>query len=273
MLTALDVNNAATWLAAFFMLFSFCATASSIYIVNDLLDLPSDRRHPRKSKRPIPSGQLPIVPAVALAGVLATVGLALSSYVGALYLVLIYAAISVSYSLALKTFPLVDIFILAALYTIRLIGGGIATEHPVSLWLFGFSGFIFLSLALVKRTGELKATAPTIGNQLVSRRGYYTEDLPILQMFGCAAAFSSSVVLALFVGSSRAFEQYQTPEALWLIVPMVLFWQCRLWLATSRGYMHDDPIVYASKDWVSWFVAAGVLAAMFAAASGIILLA
>jgi hypothetical protein len=90
-------------------------------------------------------------------------------------------------------------------------------------------------------------------------------------MFGCASAFSSGVVLALFVGSSSAFQQYTAPEVLWLIVPILILWHCRLWLATVRGNMHDDPIVYTFRDWVSWVVGATILLIMLAASAGITL--
>ena len=161
-----------------------------------------------------------------------------------------------------------DVFLLAGLYTIRVLGGGIATEHPASVWLLAFSGFLFLSLALVKRTEEMLAVARSDGERSASRRGYMVEDVPILQMFGCSSAFASSVVLALFVGSTAASQNYRSPEMLWIIVPLILFWQCRLWLSTARGWMHDDPIVFAMRDWVSWLVVISVLAVVAAAAYG-----
>src|SRR5262249_47862916 len=144
-------------------------------------------------------------------------------------------------------------------YTLRLIGGGMATEHPVSLWLLTFSGFLFLSLALLKRTGELLTAARARNDQIHARRGYHPSDATTLQIFGCASAFASSVVLALFVGSPAASAQYPSPGLLWGIVPLILFWLCRLWLLTVRGHMHDDPIVYVARDWMSWIVAGAAL--------------
>jgi 4-hydroxybenzoate polyprenyltransferase len=185
-------------------------------------------------------------------------------------IIAIYTALSVSYSLAFKEFPLVDVFMLAALYTIRVMGGGVATGHHASLWLLAFSGFLFLSLALIKRTEEMSAVARSSGDRVAARRGYQASDVPILQTFGCASTFASSVVLALFVGSTSASVQYNSPELLWGIVPLILFWQCRLWLSTARGWMHDDPIVFAATDWVSWIVAGGVLVLLAAAAYGFV---
>jgi len=270
MLAAHAVADPWAWLSAFAILASFCATASSIYLVNDLLDIASDRRHARKRNRPIASGAISIPDAIGLSVVLLATGLVLASVTGALLVVVTYAALSTSYSLVLKRFPLVDVFVLAALYTLRILGGGVATGHPPSLWLLAFSGFIFLSLALVKRTEELLAIERSGGGYKNARRGYQAEDRPLLQMFGCASAFAASVVLALFVGSSAAFQTYQAPEILWLIVPIILFWLCRLWLATGRGYMHDDPIVYAARDWVSWIAASSIGVVAIVAATGIV---
>jgi 4-hydroxybenzoate polyprenyltransferase len=185
---------------------------------------------------------------------------------GGAFVVATYAILSFLYSVWLKTFPLVDVFVLAGLYTLRIIAGGVATHHPVSLWLLAFSGFTFLGLACVKRCGELFEARGDAEAFIAGRRGYAPGDYRILEIFGCASAFSSSVVLALFVNSASAMQLYNTPEILWLVVPLILFWQCRLWLATARGYMHDDPIVYAIKDWVSWLTAVCATAIMAVAA-------
>ena len=244
------------------MFASLCATASGIYLVNDVTDLAADQLHPRKRLRPFASGALPLPIGAALAAALVTTGFVLALAVGALPLLLAYAVISLAYSLAFKQFPLVDVFILASLYTLRIIAGGVASQHPVTLWLLAFSMFLFLSLALVKRTAEMTAVA---ADRATTRRGYYPEDRIVLFMLGIASTFSSSVVLALFISSNAALQEYRAPEILWGIVPLILFWQCKLWLATERGHMHDDPIVYAARDWVSWLVASTALLMMLVA--------
>jgi len=123
----------------------------------------------------------------------------------------------------------------------------------VSPWLLGFSGFLFLSLALVKRVSEL-ARLRSASQKKTDRRGYLVEDLSTLQMFGISTTFASAVVLSLYVQSATASSLYRRPELLIGLIPLFMFWQCRLWLSTARGYMHDDPIVYAARDWVSWSV-------------------
>jgi 4-hydroxybenzoate polyprenyltransferase/phosphoserine phosphatase len=250
-------------LGAFVMFASLCATASSIYIVNDLTDLAADRSHPRKRLRPFASGALPLSFGAALAALLITVGVMLAAAVGTASWLIAYAAVSLAYSLGCKQFPLLDVFILASLYTLRIVAGGVASHHPVTLWLLAFSMFTFLSLALVKRVAEL--TAVPDSDFSPARRGYRAGDRNILAMFGIASSFSGSVVLALFISSNAAVEEYRAPEILWAIVPIILFWQCRLWLATERGHMHDDPIIYAAHDSVSWLVAlAAVTTVLFA---------
>lgn len=247
-------------IGAFYIFAAFCAAASGIYLFNDLMDLRADRLHPRKRDRPFASGALSLSFGLVLAGALIACGIGLASLCGAAWLLVTYAAISLAYSLAFKNYPLLDVFILAALYTLRIVAGGVASHHLASLWLLAFSGFTFLSLALVKRVSDMPQAHRLGSNGAVTRRGYFSEDRLMLIIFGVAAAFSSSVVLALFVGSTAAFQQYRTPEILWGLVPLVLFWQCRLWLSTERGFMDDDPIIYASRDWVSWLVAVAAAA-------------
>ena len=234
---------------------SFCVTASGLYLINDFLDLAADRRHLRKRNRPLASGRLSLQLGAVLATALLAMGIALAVFVGAAQPLLIYAGISLAYSIVLKTYPLVDVFTLAALYTLRIVAGGVVSGHQVTLWLLAFSGFTFLSLALVKRAGELMAIHQASSEPAETRRGYRLEDAQIILMFGISSAFASSVVLALYVNSAAAAQQYGSPEVLYGLVPLMLFWQLRLWLSTERGNMHDDPIVYALRDWVSWIVA------------------
>jgi 4-hydroxybenzoate polyprenyltransferase/phosphoserine phosphatase len=262
--TAHALPDARAWLGAIVLFAAFCVCASAIYIFNDLFDLKADRRHATKRRRPLANGDLPLTPGVAIAAALLCAGIGLASLAGALGVIIVYVAASLAYSVKLKESPLVDVFLLAGLYTIRLYGGGEATGYQLSFWLLAFSSFLFLSLALVKRVGELTALGQS-GGRLAVRRGYGVEDSPILQMFGCAAAFSSCVVLALYVQSEWVLQRYSSPGLLWGIVPLMLFWQCRLWLSAARGYIHTDPIIYASRDWVSWLIAAALLALLSAA--------
>jgi len=236
---------------------AFCAAASGIYLINDLLDLESDRHHPRKRNRPFASGELPLQ--FGLAGpILAASALAIGYAVsfGVMIIVSIYIFLSLVYSKYLKTKPLVDVFCLAALYTIRVFAGGVASNSGVSIWLLNFSGFLFLSLGFLKRYAEYSSGDRTKNSAVNRRRGYTGEDSNLIMMMGVGSSFLSSLILGFYVNSMQATIAYRNPLLLWGIVPLILFWQCRMWLSTVRGYMHDDPIVYAAKDKISYCVMA-----------------
>jgi 4-hydroxybenzoate polyprenyltransferase len=253
MLCAGNFDDVAGWIATAEVFGAFCAIASSIYLLNDICDLGADRAHPRKSRRPFASGAASIAHGLIAAPVLLALGVGLGWYGGSPHALLVYALLSLAYNVRLKEMPLVDIFVLTALYSVRVFGGGEASAHPVSLWLLGFSSFTFLSLALIKRVSELLRIEMQHGKQ-AARRGYFTQDLPMLMMMGVAASFTSAMILTLYIQSDTASHAYFHPKTLWGVVPLLLFWQCRLWLATARGYMHDDPIIYTARDWVSWMV-------------------
>jgi len=245
--------------AAAAMFVAFSMTASAIYIVNDLLDLAADRSHPRKQKRPFASGDLQLSYGV-LGPVLLVAGLALAWFaisVHAFLMLLIYVFVTTAYSVYLKTKPLVDVFTLAGLYSIRILAGGVATRIHVTIWLLGFSLFVFLSLAFLKRSSELTVAAAE-GRTASGRRAYRPWDENLLRTMGIASAFTASLSLSLYLGSDVARQHYLAPIWLWLVVPLVLFALGRLWLSGTRGYMTDDPIVYACKDRVCWIVFACV---------------
>jgi 4-hydroxybenzoate polyprenyltransferase len=230
---------------------AFCAAASGVYVVNDLLDLESDRDHPRKRTRPFASGRLPLSFG-ALGPLLLLTGLGIAVSVSLLTgaVVAAYIVVSVGYSWYLKTQPLVDVFTLSLLYTLRLCAGQVALNIEPSMWLFSFSGFVFLALALLKRVSEYHAIAKS-GTSYDTRRGYSARDLEMLKSMGMSSTFASAVVLGLYINSESAALLYQNRILLWGIVPILLFWQARMWLAVTRGKMTDDPIVYAASDWVS----------------------
>ncbi len=204
MIMAHAVADPHAWGNAFVMLLAFCAAASSIYITNDLVDLEADRRHPRKRRRPLANGSLPIPLGVAMAIGLFVIGLVAANAVGALAVIILYVGASTAYSFFLGKKPT---WTCSCLQGFTPSGCWAAASRPNIRLRSGcsaFSGFLFLSLALVKRTEEMLAVARSDGERSASRRGYMVEDVPILQMFGCSSAFASSVVLALFVGSTAA---------------------------------------------------------------------
>ncbi len=246
--------SARAWIGSLAIAAAFCLIASGIYLLNDISDLAADRAHPRKSRRPFASGKSPIAAGLVLAPVLILIGLLIGAVTSGLPVLIIYLAVSLTYNFWFKEKPLIDVFTLAALYTVRLFGGGEASGHVVSLWLLGFSSFLFLSLGLIKRVSELRRLRATASPSNALRRGYTVEDIAVLEMFGVAASFTSALVLSLYVQSDAALGLYGNPAMLWGAIPLLLFWQCRLWLSTTRSRMHDDPILFAVRDWVSWAV-------------------
>ncbi|MDA9634163.1 UbiA family prenyltransferase [Pseudomonadota bacterium] len=251
-----------------FLSFSLCA--SSVYITNDLLDLESDRGHPRKRYRPFASAKLPITIGVAIAPLLIGASIALGAMVGKEFLVvlMIYLILTASYSLVLKRMVLVDCLTLATLYTIRIIAGAAAVSLSLSFWLLAFSVFIFLSLALVKRYAELIVQLQE-GKSVAHGRGYTVSDAPLLQTLGVSSGYISALVIALYMRSEDVVSLYAQPIAIWFVLPILLFWVSWVWLKAARGKMHDDPIVFAVKDKASLLVAALTGVVFVYAATGI----
>lgn len=245
-----------------FLSFSFCA--SSVYIVNDLLDLESDRLHPRKRQRPFASGLVPAWMGVALAPLLLLVSVVLAQYVGGTFFpwLLFYFAVTCAYSWGLKRLILIDCLVLAMLYTLRIVAGAAAANNSLSFWLLAFAVFLFLSLAFVKRYAELQVQSPN-DRKIVHGRGYYTSDAPLIQIMGITSGYASVVVLALYLNSDVVLQLYRIPEFVWGAVPVVLFWISWVWMNAHRGNMHDDPLVFAVKDKAS-LLAGGAFAVVLA---------
>lgn len=230
-----------------FLSFSFAASAT--YVVNDLWDLENDRAHPRKRHRPFASGRLPILRGLALAGCMLVVALVMAFAVskGFLLMLLLYLMLTSSYSWALKEYVLIDVLMLSLLYTLRILAGSVAIGITTSSWLLAFSVFMFLSLALVKRCAEL-VSLDQHGVAGTRGRDYRVSDLVVLWPLGVGAALSAVVVFGLFISAPDTQARYVTPHMLWLVAIGLIYWLARLWIKTSRGEMHDDPVIYAIKD-------------------------
>jgi 4-hydroxybenzoate polyprenyltransferase len=236
---------------------SFSAVASAIYIVNDFFDLALDRQHPTKRNRPFASGALSIPFGLASIGILLVVGIGAGLMVSWPFMGVLagYIVITTAYSLALKRMLLIDVLTLAGLYTVRVIAGAAATGVGVSFWLLAFSMFFFLSLALVKRYVELGSPS-LIPGERIAGRGYRCEDRDVVAQAGMASAFSSALVLALYMNSEAVRELYPHPWVVWPLSPIVLYLTMRVWVLGRRGEMHDDPVVFIISDWRSQIVIA-----------------
>jgi 4-hydroxybenzoate polyprenyltransferase len=245
---------------------SFSFSASSVYILNDCLDLASDRRHPRKKNRPFASGGLSIPFGLLLALGCVLVGVLLALMLPPLFLLVlaVYLLLTTGYSFYLKQFVLVDVIVLAQLYTVRIYGGGAATGVVPSHWLLTFSLFLFLSLALVKRFTELRLMSQAEGTDLHGR-GYWVSDLEHISGIGSSSGLLAVLVLALYISSKEVLLLYSHSEVLWLVCPVMLYWITRVWMLAYRNRMDDDPVVFAVWDSKSYVVAAMIAAILFLA--------
>ena len=259
--------DGSTGLLSLMAFICFTLVASSVYILNDLLDLAADRAHPRKRNRPFASGSVPIAHGTWIAAGLLILGAFLAAGIGGNFLLVIagYYLLTTAYSLNLKRRMVTDICVLAGLYTVRILAGGVATGIPLSAWLLAFSVFFFLSLAAVKRQAEL-VDSVNRGSMTASGRGYHVNDLPIISTISIGAGYVSVLIMTLYINSPEVIGLYAYPDALWGVCAVLLYWITRTVMIAHRGSMHDDPVVYAVKDRISWICLLIILAFVFAGA-------
>ncbi len=249
----LDYNKFLLLLIGFF---AFSFAASAIYAINDLFDINNDRLHPVKKNRPLAAGDFPVLSVLTIAPILILVSIIISYLflpLKFLFLLILYIIITISYSLYFKKIIILDILILASLYTIRIISGGVIAEVYLSPWLLTFSMFIFLSLAIVKRYTELKNLK--LNNHIESKgRGYLTKDIDLMRSLGTASAYISIMVFALYINSKDVIALYTHPSLLWAVALLLLFWITRIWFLAERGEIKEDPLVFTVKDRISYIV-------------------
>ena len=255
---ALSLRGLLTDVLAFFC---FSLAASATYVVNDLLDIEADRRHPRKRLRPFASGDLPAFSGAALIGLFLLISFGAARWLPSAFQLwlLAYVVSTLSYSLYLKRLALIDVLVLSGLYTLRIQAGGAATHTPISHWMAGFSIFLFLSLAFVKRFSELENLR---SSSLPPRngRGYLVADIEQLRSFGTGSFFAAVVVFAIYISGRDVTALYRHPATLWLIVPLQILWLSRVWLLASRGQLNEDPVVFALSDRLSLLIGVAVAA-------------
>jgi 4-hydroxybenzoate polyprenyltransferase len=243
----------ATARLAFLGLLSWSLVASGGYLFNDLLDLSSDRQHEKKRYRPLAAGELNL--RAGLVGLLTLwlvgVSAAWLTSPGFAGVLGFYLALSVSYSARFKRLPILDVLVLAVLYTSRVVGGAVLFSVPLSRWFLAFSVFLFFSLAVLKRVIELQARIRALAEPRdgeLPGRGYQSVDIPVLVALGVAAAIASSLVFCLYITSTDVVRLYRRPDLLWLGLPILLYGQARMWLLAGRSRMHQDPVVFTLTD-------------------------
>jgi 4-hydroxybenzoate polyprenyltransferase len=256
---------AISWAAAAFA--TFCLAASGAYVLNDILDVEADRRHPTKRHRPFASGVLSPALGLALVPLLFLAALGVGLLIPTrhfLSLVVLYVLATTTYSAYFKQIAVLDVLLLAGLYTLRVLAGVAATGVRFSAWLLAFSMFLFLSLAFLKRYAELTGMSDDV-DETARRRGYLRMDREWLGSMGGASGYLSVLVLALYINSDQVIQLYRRPLALWLVCPLLLFWIGRMWLMAYRGQIHEDPIVATVRDPMSYLVGMLVGAIVIAA--------
>jgi len=266
LLTSHRLGETALLLNALWAFVAFSLCASGVYVLNDLMDLEADRSHATKRLRPLASGDLPLPAGLVLAPLLLAAGLGLAALLSLNFLgvLAVYFVLTTAYSCRLKQVALLDVFVLAAIYTLRLVAGHEATGVAYSTWLLMFSIFIFLSLALVKRFQEVQAWREASAANSAGR-GYTANDRELIASLGIGSGCLAVLVLALYVNSQEVSKLYQHPMLLLLVCPLLLYWISRVWMIAHRGQMHEDPVVFALKDCVSYLVGALTLAVLWLA--------
>ena len=237
--------------AAAMLMFGFAASAQ--YVVNDLADRNSDRGHPHKNSRPIAAGTVSSTAAAGMAILLALLSFAIAFVLpqATVSILVAYHGLALVYTFVLRKVAVADVLLLAALYTLRVLGGGAATSIDISPWLFALCLFLFLSLALVKRYADLLLLGPDAIHQ---GRGYDHRDLSLLLVLGISSACVSVLVLVLYLQSAVASQIYTYPDRLWLLCPLMLYWLVRFWRLAQRGELVRDPLSHALRDRVSYLV-------------------
>lgn len=257
LLAAASKGSLTLLLDAILAFVAFSAVASCVYLLNDLLDLKADRRHPRKRFRPFAEGSLPIITGVLMIPALLIFGFVIAFNISLVFtgVLAVYGVLTLLYSFWLKRAALLDTLVLAALYTLRILAGAAAISVVPSVWLLSFSMFLFLSLALAKRHSELMEMQDSVSREQIPGREYRAGDLMVLISQGSASGYSAVLVLALYINSDAVRAQYRHPEVIWLICPLVLYWINKLWLNSQRREIYDEPIIWAMRNRVSRGVA------------------
>jgi 4-hydroxybenzoate polyprenyltransferase len=265
------LENIEDSLTVFMAFFVFGLVASANYLINDLVDIDSDRKHLTKKNRPLASGKLSIRNAILAIIILLSCSIYFLLMLPSIFFsaIALYLIIAILYSFFLKKVVIVDVIVLAGLYTMRIIAGAFVINNMPTFWLLAFSMFLFFSLALIKRYAELriiKASSKEIENRNpMNGRKYVVEDMPILQIMGLGSGLLAVLVFALYINSSEIKILYEVPEILWLALPVLLFWISRMWLLANRGLMDEDPVIFALKDRTSLILAFSMLAFLWLA--------
>jgi 4-hydroxybenzoate polyprenyltransferase/phosphoserine phosphatase len=237
----------AGFLAVLLGALAFSAAASSIYVVNDLLDLDADRRHATKHRRPFASGAVPIRIGMSASLMLALFALALAAAISPamLVVIVIYLVTTLTYSLFLKRMRWIDIATLAALYTLRVLAGAVAAHVEFSGWLLALVYPVFLTLGCVKRLTEL---ARADSEATLPGRAYARRDRGDLRNMAILGGVGAVLVFLMYSYSLPALLLYDSRFMLQLAAVPMTAWMARMIVTGWSGTQDYDPIVFALRD-------------------------
>tara|TARA_B110000444_G_C18811416_1_gene582786 strand:+ start:119 stop:1552 length:1434 start_codon:yes stop_codon:yes gene_type:complete len=237
--------------------FSFCLIASSVYIMNDVVDIEKDRAHPSKKNRPIASGKISLINAYFLMSLCLLSSFLIASFVSTKLslLLLIYLITNILYSFYFKRIMVLDILFLTFFYTLRLIAGNIQFDVPLSEWIISFSLFLFFSLGILKRYADLILLENNNNEKyLMSGLVYRSSDIPILTSLGVSSGLVSTLIIFLYIGDVSTIQLYKFPYILNALAPLFLFWISRLWILGVRGQIPSDPVKFTLRDPITYFL-------------------
>ncbi|RTL61501.1 MAG: UbiA family prenyltransferase [Pseudonocardiaceae bacterium] len=257
-------------ITTFIFMLLLCGVASLTYVVNDIADVAADRKHWSKRRRPFASGSIPIRDGLIAASfglpILLLIGLLISPLAAAC--LISYTVITLGYSFGWKRIPLFDTFLIALLFTIRVLMGTITASLITSVWLMVFSMFFFFSMALAKRHTEILRAAEH-GLDHIDGRGYRADDAVLTLVMGLSSSMAAIVLVVFYMVEEVFTRRMIYAEPLWLwVTPMAIFlFVCRIWILSHRGRMTDDPVAFALRDRVCLALGACVVAAIALAIS------
>ena len=252
-----DFNNLILSTKAFII---FSLIASSIYVINDIVDLKSDQNHPFKKYRPLAAKLITVNHCKILILILLALVTVLLLNVNKEFIMIIisYFILSNLYTFFFKKIVIIDLLILSLLYTSRILGGGYIADTSTSLSLLLFSVFFFTSLAAVKRLIEL-VNIIRFKKKKIHGREYTIKHKKMIYWIAILTGWISILVLIFHINSPVVIKQYSFPDILWIICFVMLFWISRIIYVSNKGQIKDDPIVYAVSDKISYLCLAIIL--------------
>ena len=247
-----------SWLRCLVAVAAFCAASSATYLFNDVLDREADRLHPTKCRRPIPAGEVSVAAALATALLLVVLAAAAALHLGGWFPAVLgtYIGLTVLYSLFLKEAVFIDVLVVAAGFVLRVVGGAVAIDVPISRWLLLCAYLLALYLALGKRRAELALLGEEAGSHRIVL-GQYT--LPLVDQSISVVLGATVLAYTLYTVAPETIVKVGS-EGLMATVPIVMYGLFRyLYLlhrhelggSPARVLITDRPLLLCVVVWIA----------------------